>query len=85
MKFSLTPEFDTNKYPIDFETDYFNIYVVNMGKDYDYTKKGLFEMLSLVFNSSLPSEKTLEVLKSSYNIDINKEVINKMCGFSYGV
>lgn len=51
MKFSLTPDFDINEYPLDFETNYFNIYIVNMGKGYDYTKKGLFEMLSLVFDS----------------------------------
>lgn len=85
LKFSHAPYFDTSKYPVDYDIDYANIIFLNMGKDYSYDEDGLLEMLSLLFNSQLTSKQAVEHLKKRYNVDISKEDINKMYGFSYGI
>ena len=85
FKFSLVPKFNAEEYAFGFDFDYINIIMLNMGKDYDYNKHGLLEMLSLIFKSNLSSEDASNKLKTGYNVSINKEDIKQMYGFSYGI
>ena len=62
-----------------------NIIMLNVGKDYDYNdnKKGILEMLSLLFTyTGLEAKEITKILNNDYGIIKKEEEVSKMCSLS---